>query len=323
MNIPIVHPPPSPLSKLTLDNLTELLKKSYPESMINDVVFIPNTITLFPRGHYKTQWMRSQYLEWIDDTPTIIPPQPVSDVEISTFKDVDLHKLGFGWNFWNMHAIENRQQEPNGWNTSITEPFVLYTDIEPPIIPMPKEFQGGGLMVKQVRTYDEYKLPLYACTAINDEVYYDLDRDRYIEFLSADYPIDSISSIRRFQLLNKENEYYLYDVEVPIEYITKKPEEIPVHWIVQEENAERRHALVRKIGIERVLKELHAKIIDTQDTYQLVNLDLGDEQQRPYLKMLNPSTEEWHIEGVPPDICSVNEAIAWRNQTKEKPNILT
>uniref|UniRef100_A0A6M3JMH1 DUF6745 domain-containing protein n=1 Tax=viral metagenome TaxID=1070528 RepID=A0A6M3JMH1_9ZZZZ len=281
---------------------------------------------LFPRSSFEATWL-TQYTKgwwdwWMDDTLTITTIQYVGDVETRTFKDPMTHKLGYNWKFWNLYAIDNRMNEKPEWSEYTHEPFVIYADTESPLIPMPKEFQGMGLMVKRVRTYDEHKLPLYACAPIDNDTYYNMDTD-YTDYLVADYPINDNGTVRRFMMLDRKPEYYLYGVEVPIEYITKKAEEIPVHWIVQEENAERRHALVRKIGIERVLKELHATIIDTQNTYQLVNLDLGDDQQRPYLKMLNPSTEEWHIEGVPPHVCSVNEALAWRNQSEEKPSMLT
>jgi hypothetical protein len=39
--------------------------------------------------------------------------------------------------------------------------------------------------------------------------------------------------------------------------------------------------------------------------------------------MLNPSIGTYHIEGVPPDCDTVEKAITWRNQTSEKPVILT
>ena len=119
--------------------------------------------------------------------------------------------------------------------------------------------------------------------------------------------------------------YALNGVIVPREVVEAPAEKLDAHILLKEKNAEVRREIVRKIGIERVLKDLKATILDKQGTYELVSLDIGDNRKRPYLKMLNPSSciPVWHIEGVPPDICSVNEAIVWRNNSKELPAVVT
>ena len=67
------------------------------------------------------------------------------------------------------------------------------------------------------------------------------------------------------------------------------------------------------------------QITDKDGNYELVLLKVGKEQRkRPYLKMQNASVPElWHVEGVPPNITTVQEAHHWRNQTPQKPTILT
>jgi len=80
---------------------------------------------------------------------------------------------------------------------------------------------------------------------------------------------------------------------------------------------------VRKIGIERVCQKLNSKVIGTHEDYELLLLTLADNLKRPYLKMKNKSTGTYHIEGVPPEIKTVEEALNYRNSTEERPFILT
>ncbi len=89
--------------------------------------------------------------------------------------------------------------------------------------------------------------------------------------------------------------------------------------ILRETNAEIRREIVRKIGIEKVCKDLNAQPISHYRdevngmNYELLLLDLGDGRTRPYLKMRNPSIGVYHIEGVPPEITSAEQALIWRN----------
>lgn len=99
-----------------------------------------------------------------------------------------------------------------------------------------------------------------------------------------------------------------------IAYINKSdPAKLSSKEMLTEPNAEIRRMLFARIGGVRILKELNAKTVDKQGSYELVDLDLGDNRRRPYLKMLNPSTGEVHVEGVPPGTVSVEAALAWRN----------
>lgn len=115
----------------------------------------------------------------------------------------------------------------------------------------------------------------------------------------------------------------LNGVDVGELIVTTPADQLDVNLILTTKNAEVRREIVRKIGIERVCDELKARVIDTQGDYSLLLLDLQDGRKRPYLKMLNPSIGTYHIEGVPPDCDTVEKAITWRNQTSEKPVILT
>jgi len=117
--------------------------------------------------------------------------------------------------------------------------------------------------------------------------------------------------------------WFLNGVDVGELIVTTPADQLDVNLILTTKNAEVRREIVRKIGIERVCDKLKARVIDIQGDYSLLLLDLQDGRKRPYLKMLNPSIGTYHIEGVPPDCDTVEKAIAWRNQTSEKPVILT
>ena len=71
--------------------------------------------------------------------------------------------------------------------------------------------------------------------------------------------------------------------------------------------------MVQRVGIERVCQLFEAECVDTQEDYALLLLDLGDGRKRPYLKMRNPSIGVYHIEGVAPNIRTVQAALNWRN----------
>jgi len=112
---------------------------------------------------------------------------------------------------------------------------------------------------------------------------------------------------------SQEKEYFLNGVKCPETIVLPKPEDLPAKFLLKEQNAEVRREIVRKIGIERICKDLGAECIDKKGDYELLMLDLQDGRARPYLKMKNPSIGVYHIEGVEPKIRTVNEALAWRN----------
>ncbi len=107
--------------------------------------------------------------------------------------------------------------------------------------------------------------------------------------------------------------YALDGIRVKREYAMTPANEIDCRLVLKEKSVDVRRVLINKIGIERLLSELDAKVIDKDDTYELVILDLDDDRQRPFLKMRNPSIDAIHVEGVPPDIRTIVDALAWRN----------
>lgn len=119
--------------------------------------------------------------------------------------------------------------------------------------------------------------------------------------------------------------YSLNGVRISKELVMTPAEKLDPHLIVKETNAEVRREIVRKIGIERVCQKLGSKTLESRWGYELLTLDLGDNRTRPYLKMINPSTGTYHLEGIEPSITTVEQALAWRNGEKkfEEPLILT
>ena len=107
--------------------------------------------------------------------------------------------------------------------------------------------------------------------------------------------------------------YHLNGIRVPKELVVTPREKLDAKIILKETNAEVRREIVRKIGIEKVVKDLGAKVLDKKWDYELLSIDLGDNRIRPYLKMRNPSVGTYHIEGVHPDCKTVENALNWRD----------
>ena len=103
--------------------------------------------------------------------------------------------------------------------------------------------------------------------------------------------------------------------------VTKEIAETPfdklnANLVLTEKNAEVRREIVRKIGIERVVKDLGAKVIEKSGDgmYELLKLRVENARikDRIYLKMRNPSIGVFHVEGVPATIKTIQEALNWR-----------
>jgi len=107
--------------------------------------------------------------------------------------------------------------------------------------------------------------------------------------------------------------YYLNNIRVPEEVITKPPDDFDPGIMLQTKNAEVRQEIVSKIGIDRLITKLNGQLLNRWNGYELIKLPIPDMQIVPvYLKMTNPSTGTIHIEGVPPYITTCREALAWR-----------
>ncbi len=117
--------------------------------------------------------------------------------------------------------------------------------------------------------------------------------------------------------------WILNGVRMKKEHVETPWDKIDIYSVIKETNLEVRRELVRKVGMERLITELGAKTIDTEGDYELLELNIGDGNRRPYLKMKNPSIGVWHVEGVPPNTKTVKEALVFRNGTDEEPDFLS
>jgi hypothetical protein len=111
-------------------------------------------------------------------------------------------------------------------------------------------------------------------------------------------------------------------VRVPPELVDGPPSRLDPGLLLQIRNSEVRRAIVGKIGLERICEELKAASMDKRKDYELLSLRLSG-QNLTFLKMINPSTGEVHIEGVAPHCRTVAQALTWRNGTEAPPTVLT
>ena len=117
--------------------------------------------------------------------------------------------------------------------------------------------------------------------------------------------------------------YKLNGVTVP-EWVVNTPfDKIPVNKVLEEKNVEVRRELIRKIGIEKLVKESGAKLLDKSkdEVYELLLINLGNGLEWPYLKMKNPSIGCYHLEAVGKECKTVEEANKLRRSRLPNPNI--
>lgn len=121
--------------------------------------------------------------------------------------------------------------------------------------------------------------------------------------------------------------YSFNGLEVPKELALKPVSEFTKQDFLGQENADIRREISNKIGIHKTMELIGATVIDTYSyetkensgtdrvvhSYELIHVDYDGRGKRPYLKMVNPSIQEIHIEGVPPNTKTVQEALCYRN----------
>lgn len=107
--------------------------------------------------------------------------------------------------------------------------------------------------------------------------------------------------------------YCLHGVEMKEWHVMTPAEKIDAKKVLEEENAEVRKELIRKIGVERFIQAAGARVIHKQGKYELLSVDIADSFKGVlFLKMQNPSVGVWHVECVHPDCKTVQHAINWR-----------
>ena len=112
--------------------------------------------------------------------------------------------------------------------------------------------------------------------------------------------------------------YALHGVRVSKEIVTTPADKLDPQLLLKEINAEVRREILRKIGVERAIASLGAKVIDKFGDYELLEVDFSGTPRR-YLKMRNPSIGVWHVEPVGPECTTIEcvygrdtEALHWR-----------
>lgn len=119
--------------------------------------------------------------------------------------------------------------------------------------------------------------------------------------------------------------YALNGVRMKKEYVLTPAEYIKADDILKETNVEIRRELIRKVGIEMLLNNLPHKLLEKSGNYELYSIELSPEiKDARYLKMLNPSVDCFHMEGIDPSISTISDALKWRNNNLfENAEILT
>lgn len=122
--------------------------------------------------------------------------------------------------------------------------------------------------------------------------------------------------------------WVLNNVRVTREIAETPFNKLDAHLLVKEGNAEVRREISKKIGAERICKDLNAKELERGTDHagqqcRLLSLDLGDGRYRPFIELIDPSTGDYMVEGVSPEIRTLDEAFAFRNKRKDKPTVLS
>jgi hypothetical protein len=120
--------------------------------------------------------------------------------------------------------------------------------------------------------------------------------------------------------------YALNGVTVPAWLAETPHHKLDAAKFLEIEDVEVRREFIRKLGIERITQNTSlAQLIDKKGDYELYLVDLkGTTSKVPCLKMLNPSLDGvWHMEFVKKGIKTVDEALEFRNKSKEAPLVLT
>ena len=117
-----------------------------------------------------------------------------------------------------------------------------------------------------------------------------------------------------------EDLFFLNGVMMEELHVMTRAEDITAQQILAETNVEVRRELLRKVGVERFLEVAKHEVLNTQENYSLLEIELHpDTPKVRYLKMQNPSIKVWHVEKVNKKCQTVQEAINWRASALLKP----
>jgi leucine-rich repeat protein SHOC2 len=132
-----------------------------------------------------------------------------------------------------------------------------------------------------------------------------------------------LTDLSILQMLPKLESVYFFYANLPRRYWTKFSD-WKSEWLLDEDNASIRSALIEQVGYEKICNELDAITLDTWREYDLLRIEkielVYDLQRNPIdrepmllLKMTCPSTQHIHILRVPPEMTNAEAAINWVN----------
>jgi hypothetical protein len=106
--------------------------------------------------------------------------------------------------------------------------------------------------------------------------------------------------------------YFMRGIHVPKKVITG---DYDAQYILGYPNVTIRSELVKKYGIERMVKELEGETVDKNEEYELLQFPVpGGREPDNVLKVLKmrcPSTQTWYALRVPPQSADITEALNW------------
>ena len=108
--------------------------------------------------------------------------------------------------------------------------------------------------------------------------------------------------------------YFYHGILLPEKYGKLPQNEWCSEWLLSENNALLRRALIQGIGYVKICQDLKSILLDSWREYELlkINQDI-DMEPVVLLKMVCPSTNQIYILRVRPDFTSAREAIRWVN----------
>ena len=95
------------------------------------------------------------------------------------------------------------------------------------------------------------------------------------------------------------------------------PDDLDARRVLQIENVDQRREVIRRMGSERLVVQLEAKVLDVETRevggrYELLAIDMNHGEPWRFLKMVNQSIGAVHVEAVPRQCETVRHAINWR-----------
>jgi hypothetical protein len=106
--------------------------------------------------------------------------------------------------------------------------------------------------------------------------------------------------------------WHLHGVKVDQWMAEEHPDDIDARRVLQIENVDQRREVIRRMGMEHIVRQLEPQVLNTQGDYALIAIDMNHGDPWRFLKMVNPSIGCIHIEAVPRHCETVIHAINWR-----------